>query len=117
MITPVAFTSIKHHTYTIFTVINALMVPSVYFFYPETAYRSLEEMDTIFHKAPGAKGWLSVVGVAERELRRYGPNGELLIEYEATDEHKAHTHHGEYKSTTAGTPSESEKGRGGILEG
>ncbi|KAI1858051.1 uncharacterized protein JN550_012873 [Neoarthrinium moseri] len=114
MITPVAFNSIKNHTYTIFAVINAFMVPCVYFFYPETAYRSLEEMDTIFHKAPGAKGWFSVVKVAREEPRRYGKNGELLIAYEETDEAKAHTHHGEYETSS---PSEAENGRGGVLGG
>lgn len=44
MITPVAFSTIGYQTYIIFAVINAFIVPCVYFFYPETAYRSLEEM-------------------------------------------------------------------------
>ena len=44
MVTPVAFASIGYKTYIIFAVINAFMVPCVYFFFPETAYRSLEEM-------------------------------------------------------------------------
>lgn len=42
MITPVAFANIKYQTYIIFAVINAFIVPCVYFCYPETAYRSLE---------------------------------------------------------------------------
>lgn len=58
-----------------------------YFFYPETAYRSLEEMDSIFRKAKGAKGWFSVVKIAHDEPRRYGKKGELLIAYEETEEH------------------------------
>lgn len=57
----------------------------VYFFYPETAYRSLEEMDAIFHKTSGAKGWLTVVKTARDEPYRYGKKGELLIEYAETD--------------------------------
>lgn len=45
MITPPAFTNIGYHTYTIFAVINFVVIlPCVYFFYPETAYRSLEEV-------------------------------------------------------------------------
>ncbi|KAI9802529.1 MAG: hypothetical protein M1833_001601 [Piccolia ochrophora] len=84
MITPVAFASIEYQTYIIFAVINAFMVPVVYFFYPETAYRSLEEMDSIFRKS---KGWFDVVKVAQNEPRRYGKNGELLINYEETEEH------------------------------
>lgn len=93
MITPIAFNNIGYKTYVIFAVINAFMVPSVYFFYPETAYRSLEEMDGIFHKlAPGWKGVLDVVRQAEREPRRYGKNGELLVAYADTEEGRAHGH-------------------------
>ncbi|CAJ2507568.1 Uu.00g087540.m01.CDS01 [Anthostomella pinea] len=106
MITPIAFNSIGYQTYIIFAVINAFMVPSVYFFYPETAYRSLEEMDTIFHKSSaGLKGYFDVVHVARREPQRYGKNGELLIAYEETDERKAHlplhTEHREVGSSEA----------------
>lgn len=85
MITPVAFETIKHHTYTIFAIINGIMVPSVYFFFPETAYRSLEEMDTIFSKVSGIGGAFSIVKVAAKEPRRYGKNGELLIAFEEAD--------------------------------
>lgn len=86
MITPVAFANIKYHTYTIFAIINAIMVPSVYFFFPETAYRSLEEMDTIFQKVKGLKGAFTVVHQAEIQPRRYGKNGELLIAVDEIDE-------------------------------
>ncbi|KAH8890466.1 general substrate transporter, partial [Thozetella sp. PMI_491] len=90
MVTPVAFNDIAYHTYTIFAVINAFMFPCVYFFYPETAYRSLEEMDAIFHNVDGPKAWFSVVRQAEIEPRRYGKNGELLIDYTQTAEHAQH---------------------------
>ncbi|GKT89182.1 sugar transporter stl1 [Colletotrichum tofieldiae] len=87
MITPVAFDSIKHHTYTIFAIINAIIVPVTYFFFPETAYRSLEEMDSIFAKSsPGVKGAFDVVHVARNEPHRYGKNGELLIHYDDVKE-------------------------------
>jgi hypothetical protein len=90
VITPIAFNNIGYKTYIIFAVINAFMVPSVYFFYPETAYRSLEEMDAIFHKCHGAMGYLDVVRVAKEEPQRYGKKGELLIAYDETEEHKSH---------------------------
>jgi hypothetical protein len=57
----------------------------VYFFYPETAYRSLEEMDTVFHNTDS---YLGVVKQAKILPRRYGKNGELLINYEDTEEHR-----------------------------
>lgn len=114
MITPVAFSSIQYRTYIIFAVMyvlsqarvqqgsssvvsglltlrsNAFIVPVVYFFYPETAYRSLEEMDSIFHKTHSI---FSVVRVAREEPRRYGKHGELLIDYEHTEEHLRRASH------------------------
>ncbi|EEP75797.1 conserved hypothetical protein [Uncinocarpus reesii 1704] len=84
MITPVSFSSIGYKTYIIFAVINAFIVPVVYFFYPETAYRSLEEMDTIFRNTDSI---FSVVRVAQETPRRYGKNGEVLISYDETEEH------------------------------
>ncbi|KAK2606385.1 hypothetical protein QQS21_003204 [Conoideocrella luteorostrata] len=101
MITPVAFTNIKHHTYTIFAIINAIMVPSVYFFFPETAYRSLEEMDSIFQKVHGWKGAFEVVHRARIEPRRYGKNGELLITVDEIDEKTNTEHHNGSTSDTS----------------
>ncbi|CAK4019739.1 Sugar transporter STL1 [Lecanosticta acicola] len=86
MVTPVAFNAIGYKTYVVFAVINAFMFPCVYFFYPETAYRSLEEMDEIFHGVQGWKGAFTVVQVARTKPRRYGKKGELLIAYEETEE-------------------------------
>lgn len=60
MITPVAFANIEAYTYTIFAAINLLMVPTVYFLYPETAGRSLEEMDVIFNQTPIMQPWKAV---------------------------------------------------------
>ncbi|KAJ5168136.1 uncharacterized protein N7482_003730 [Penicillium canariense] len=84
MITPIAFDSIGYRTYIIFAVINAFIFPVVYFFYPETAYRSLEEMDSIFHKTTSI---FNVVFVAHNEPHRYGKHGELLINYQTTEVH------------------------------
>jgi len=83
MITPPAFANIGYQTYIIFAVINAFMVPCVYFFFPETAYRSLEEMDEIFHKTSNP---FDVVKIANDMPHRYDKHGELLISYEDTEE-------------------------------
>ncbi|KAI5777944.1 sugar transporter family protein [Geopyxis carbonaria] len=84
MITPVAFSSIGYQTYIIFAVINgALILPVVYWFYPETAYRSLEEMDAIFRKTTG---WRGVVRTARETPHRYGKNGELLVPVEDVED-------------------------------
>ncbi|THZ80150.1 general substrate transporter [Aureobasidium pullulans] len=82
MITPVAFETIGYQTYIIFAVINAVIVPCVYFFYPETRLRSLEEMDEIFRNTTSI---FNVVSVARDTPNRYGKNGELLINYMDTE--------------------------------
>ncbi|KAF7197117.1 Sugar transporter STL1 [Pseudocercospora fuligena] len=53
MITPVLISNIGWGTYLFFAVLNAIFFPIIYFFYPETSGRSLEEIDLIF-----AKGYL-----------------------------------------------------------
>lgn len=56
----------------------------MYFFYPETAYRSLEEMDSIFHNT---KNIFTVVRTAKHQPRRFGKHGEVLLSYDETEEH------------------------------
>ncbi|CAG7951566.1 unnamed protein product [Penicillium olsonii] len=78
MITPVAFENIKYKTYIIFAVINAFIFPFVYFFFPETRYRSLEEMDAIFKKSTNV---FNAVTISIKEPYRYDKHGELKPEY------------------------------------
>ncbi|KAJ3498746.1 hypothetical protein NLG97_g884 [Lecanicillium saksenae] len=47
-VTPVGFDTISYRYYIIFAVLNASIIPTVYFFFPETNGRSLEEIDEIF---------------------------------------------------------------------
>ncbi|KAF2502553.1 general substrate transporter [Lophium mytilinum] len=47
-ITPPGISSLKWKFYIIWTVFNAAFVPIVYFLYPETAGRSLEDLDRFF---------------------------------------------------------------------
>lgn len=42
--------NIKWGTYLFFAAVNACFFPVIYFFYPETRMRSLEEIDIIFAK-------------------------------------------------------------------
>lgn len=50
MITPILIAQINWGTYLFFAALNAIFIPILYFFYPETAGRSLEEIDLIFAK-------------------------------------------------------------------
>ncbi|WPH01755.1 Hypothetical protein R9X50_00460700 [Acrodontium crateriforme] len=87
MITPVAFKNIGYQTYIIFAVINAAIVPSVYFFFPETAYRSLEEMDEIFRRSSNV---FEVVRNADPKVtpNRYDKYGNFVTSYLDTEEHR-----------------------------
>ena len=50
MVTPIMISGIGWGTYLFFAAVNACFFPIIYFFYPETARRSLEEIDIIFAK-------------------------------------------------------------------
>ncbi|KAF7193680.1 Sugar transporter STL1 [Pseudocercospora fuligena] len=47
-VTPVAFTDIGYRYFIVYAVLNAAWVPLLFVFFPETAGRSLEEIDAIF---------------------------------------------------------------------
>ena len=51
-VTPLGIARLGSHFYTIWTVLNGLMVPILYLFYPETAGRSLEDIDGMFEAHP-----------------------------------------------------------------
>jgi sugar porter (SP) family MFS transporter len=47
-VTPSAFADIGWKYFIVYCCLNAAFVPTIYFFFPETAGRSLEDIDTIF---------------------------------------------------------------------
>ncbi|ETN44473.1 uncharacterized protein HMPREF1541_10143 [Cyphellophora europaea CBS 101466] len=47
-VTPIAFTDIGWRYFIVYCVLNAAWVPIIYFFFPETKGRALEEIDEIF---------------------------------------------------------------------
>ncbi|KAL4749996.1 hypothetical protein BDW72DRAFT_122587 [Aspergillus terricola var. indicus] len=111
MITPVAFDNIGYQTYIIFAVINAFIFPVTYFFYPETAYRSLEEMDRIFRKT---KSIFSLVRTAKEEPHMYGKHGELMrqlsdVEDEAVRRTSFLEHHADKKDRESSDETSTEK--------
>lgn len=111
-------TNIGWGTYLFFAVVNACFLPVIWIFYPETANRSLEEIDIIFAKGSVEK--MSYVRAAEempflsdaeveREALRYG----LIDTVE-----RVHNHHGADGDAEAGgvrqrvsTAKDSEKAR------
>lgn len=117
-VTPIMITNIGWGTYLFFAVVNASFLPVIWFFYPETANRSLEEIDIIFAK--GSVENMSYVRAAEempflsdeeveREALRYG-----LIDTVA----RAHGRDGDaeaggvrHRTSAAGKDSSDEKAR------
>ena len=80
-ITPIGIDSIGWRFYIIWTVFNFSFVPIVYFFYPETSGRSLEEIDVIFARGFTNREWYVNVAKTmtkishaevEREAAQYG---------------------------------------------
>lgn len=65
MVTPIMIDNIGWGTYVFFAAMNFSFIPFIYFFYPETKKRSLEEIDLIF-----AKGYLEKMSYvrASKEL-------------------------------------------------
>ena len=51
-ITPDGVNNLRWKFYIIWTVLNASFVPIVYFFYPETAGRTLEDIDDYYRNDP-----------------------------------------------------------------
>ena len=51
-VTPLGIARLGSHFWIIWTVLNGLMVPILFLFYPETAGRSLEDIDGMFEEHP-----------------------------------------------------------------
>ncbi|KAJ6007087.1 hypothetical protein N7499_000751 [Penicillium canescens] len=73
-VTPLAFNAMGQTYFVIFAGFNAAMVPIIYYMFPETAGRSLEEMDRIFSLS---RGMLDVVHVAR--LLPHGQSRDLSL--------------------------------------
>lgn len=75
MITPVAFNNIGWRTYIIFAVFNAAALPIMYFCYPETKDRSLEEVDLIFRDS---KNLRQAIKLSFTMAKHYDSKGNML---------------------------------------
>ncbi|KAL9032799.1 MAG: hypothetical protein Q9214_007805 [Letrouitia sp. 1 TL-2023] len=77
MITPIMITNIGWGTYLFFAIVNACFLPIIYFTYPETKLRSLEEIDIIF-----AKGYADGGGIVGRKYVQAARSLPLLSDEE-----------------------------------
>jgi hypothetical protein len=65
-VTPPAINNIGWRTYIIFAVLNALWVPIIYFFFPETKGLELEDVDQLFSGEVSRVDMLEKAGDEER---------------------------------------------------
>ena len=68
-ITPVAVNTIGYQYFIVYAVISACIVPLVYFLYPETMGRSLEELEMLFSESPSI---MSIVKESKRKPTQGG---------------------------------------------
>ncbi|KAN0063126.1 hypothetical protein ACQY0O_004290 [Thecaphora frezii] len=79
MLVPFLQENIGHHTYTLFAVLNFVILVSTFFIFPETAGRSLEEMSCIFAISSKVNPY-DVVLKEKQTPRRYDKAGNLINE-------------------------------------
>ncbi|SMR50477.1 unnamed protein product [Zymoseptoria tritici ST99CH_1E4] len=77
-ITPLGIAAMKSNFFIVWLILNASFVPIVYYFYPETAGRSLEEIDAIFEQS---KSCLDSVRIAKTMplMRSSTPDPEMAV--------------------------------------
>ncbi|KAL4783403.1 general substrate transporter [Aspergillus varians] len=74
MITPVAITDIGWRYYIVYAAVGAVVVPSIFLFYPETMGRNLEELDAIFREG---SSMFEVVSMSKTLPRQNGQTREM----------------------------------------
>jgi len=82
-ITPLAIQNLDWRTYIMFAVFNAAFIPAVYFFYPETALKPLESIDTIF-QSPDKNKIGTGIDVLDRGTGGDSPSEEKMSTNEIT---------------------------------
>lgn len=84
-ITPIGIQNLGWRFYIIWIVLNAAMVPTVYLFYPETAGRTLEDIDDYYRGNPPLLACLDKEVISSKRPEKY----------QARDEHIMHAKEGE----------------------
>lgn len=89
--TPLGFTALGWKFYLVWATVAFSIIPSVYFFFPETTGLSVEEIDQVFIDSPSV---LKTVALAEQRRKQKRETGEIKIE-NFNDGKKPETFHGE----------------------
>ncbi|KAJ5851787.1 sugar transporter [Penicillium soppii] len=78
-VTPIGIQNLGWRFYVIWIVLNAVMVPIIYLFYPETAGRSLEDMDDYYRVKPPLLVFRDKEAISSKRPERYRVRDEQLI--------------------------------------
>lgn len=78
-ITPVGIQNLGWRFYIVWIALNAGMVPAVYLFYPETAGRTLEDMDDYYRGNPPLLACLDKEAISSKRPKRYQTRDEHII--------------------------------------
>lgn len=78
-VTPIGIQNLGWRFYIIWIVLNAAMVPTVYLFYPETAGRSLEDMDDYFRNNPPLLVFRDKEVISSKRPEKYKAKDEQII--------------------------------------
>ncbi|KAG7741197.1 hypothetical protein KL931_001838 [Ogataea haglerorum] len=87
MFTPIFINESKWGCYLFFAVMNFIYIPIIYFFYPETAGRSLEEIDIIFARSytEGTPAFIVANRMGKLSVREVEEEGNKLGLYDMDD--------------------------------
>ncbi|KAL2857997.1 general substrate transporter [Aspergillus pseudoustus] len=103
-ITPIGVQNLGWRFYIVWVVLNAAMVPIIYFFYPETAGRTLEDIDEYYRTDPPLLVFRDKEAISRKRPERYRIKEEEIIRKNDTG------------TTTEPASDPTEKGDGDIIQ-
>ncbi|KAJ5329848.1 sugar transporter [Penicillium brevicompactum] len=87
-ITPIGIENLGWRFYIVWVALNAAMIPVIYVFYPETAGRTLEDMDDYYRGNPPLFACLDKEAISSKRPKKYEARDEHIIrEKEEPAEH------------------------------
>lgn len=78
-ITPIGIQNLGWKFYIIWVVLNALIIPTVYLFYPETAGRTLEDIDDYYRGSPPLLACLDKEAISSKRPEKYQARDEHIM--------------------------------------
>lgn len=78
-ITPIGIENLGWRFYIVWVALNAAMIPVIYVFYPETAGRTLEDMDDYYRGNPPLFACLDKEATSSKRPKKYEARDEHII--------------------------------------